>query len=112
MPKSRVKAPICDVTISPVVDIIVIMANISQKIGVRSISAGADVWTGLREPCVRRLCEPPCAAATPGPAGAGPARPREPTTPKTTPKRVSASLIASIAQHAGDRKVVSSAPMP
>ena len=40
MPKSRVNAAICDVTISPAVDIIVIMTNISQKIGVRSICRG------------------------------------------------------------------------
>ena len=40
IPKSRVNAPICDVTISPVVDIIVIIANISQKTGVPSISCG------------------------------------------------------------------------
>ena len=40
MPKSRVKAPICEVTIRPVVDIIVIIANISQKIRVPSISTG------------------------------------------------------------------------
>ena len=40
MPKSRVNTAICDVTINPAVDIIVIITNISQKIGVRSISAG------------------------------------------------------------------------
>ena len=40
MPKSRVNAAICEVTINPAVDIIVIMTNISQKIGVRSISSG------------------------------------------------------------------------
>jgi len=49
IPKSRVNAAICDVTISPAVDIIVIITNISQKIGVRSISAGvklAPAWLG------------------------------------------------------------------
>ncbi len=40
IPKSRVNAAICEVTINPAVDIIVIMMNINQKIGVRSISAG------------------------------------------------------------------------
>ncbi|VTM71346.1 Uncharacterised protein [Raoultella planticola] len=38
MPKSSAKTAICDVTISPEVDIIAIMANISQKSGWRSIS--------------------------------------------------------------------------
>ena len=47
MPKSRVNAPICDVTISPVVDIIVIMANISQKIGVREHLGRRDVDRGV-----------------------------------------------------------------
>ena len=39
-PKSFVNAPICDVTINPVVDIIVIIANMSQKTGVASICDG------------------------------------------------------------------------
>src|SRR5258705_2711710 len=54
MPKSRVNADICDVTISPAVDIIVIMTNISQKIGVRNISDGRqssrDPGSGIRDP--------------------------------------------------------------
>src|SRR5437016_2171563 len=47
IPKSRVKAAIFEVTISPAVDIIVIMTNINQKIVVRSIWRGAKltrVW--------------------------------------------------------------------
>ena len=38
MPKSSAKMAICEVTMSPEVDIIAIMANISQNSGWRSIS--------------------------------------------------------------------------
>ncbi len=38
MPKSSANTAICEVTISPEVDIIAIMANISQNSGWRSIS--------------------------------------------------------------------------
>ncbi|CLA27921.1 Uncharacterised protein [Mycobacterium tuberculosis] len=40
-PKSFVKFANCEITISPPVDIIVIITNISQKIGVLSICFGA-----------------------------------------------------------------------
>src|SRR5213080_4977422 len=52
IPKSRVNAAICEVTINPAVDIIVIMTNISQKIGVRNMSAGRtsrDSGLGTRD---------------------------------------------------------------
>ena len=56
MPKSRVNAPICEVTISPLVDIMVIITNISQKIGVRSICAGRKfgAFAAGRDRAVRR----------------------------------------------------------
>ncbi len=41
-PQSREKAPNWEMTIRPELAIIVIMTNISQKIGVRSISAGGE----------------------------------------------------------------------
>src|SRR5579871_593381 len=40
MPKSRITGANCETTISPPVDIMVIMRNISQKIGVRIICSG------------------------------------------------------------------------
>ena len=40
MPKSFITGPNCDTTISPPVDIIVIIRNISQNTGVFSISPG------------------------------------------------------------------------
>ena len=46
IPKSRVNAAICDVTINPAVDIIVIMTNINQKIGVRNISNAVKLAPG------------------------------------------------------------------
>ena len=51
MPKSAVKAPICEVTIRPLVDIIVIITNSSQNTGVRSILRGPTLATsGTRRP--------------------------------------------------------------
>jgi hypothetical protein len=49
IPNSAAKAAICEVTIRPEVDIIVIITNISQKAGVRSMSpvvAGGVVCRG------------------------------------------------------------------
>ncbi len=44
-PKSLAKVPICEMTIRPEVDIMVIIANISQKSGVRSICFGVAPFT-------------------------------------------------------------------
>ena len=73
-PNSLAKAANCATTIRPPVDIIAIMANISQKSGLRSISAGATSRAAL-------------AALSAGMAGVSPAfgvrRPRAAATPMT-----------------------------
>ena len=76
MPKSAANAPICEVTISPVVDISVIIANISQKIGLRSMSAVAVL--------PRRTELAPDAACEAG-GDLRPSAARTPTTPKMMP---------------------------
>jgi len=81
MPKSPANAPICDVTIRPEVDIIDIIANISQKTGLRSIDA------------VSRSAAP--LASRVGAAAAGGARrPRAASTPTAPRIRPNLSSVA------------------
>jgi len=55
MPKSWAKIAICEVTIRPEVDIMVIIKNISQNSGWRSISPGRNCrWAGA--PMVASRC--------------------------------------------------------
>ena len=60
IPKSSAKIAICEVTISPEVDIMVIMINISQNSGLRSISFGAKlfslIFNGLLTGCALACC--------------------------------------------------------
>ena len=82
MPKSAVKAPICEVTISPLVLIMVIITKSSQKIGVRSICRGVK----SRLPATKRG---EAVARGPRPAATGgrrkPCATRKPVSPKSAP---------------------------
>ena len=77
MPKSPANAPICDVTIRPEVDIIDIIANISQKTGLRSMDAVS--MSRSAAPLASRVG----AAATGG--ARRPRAARTPTAPKIRP---------------------------
>ncbi len=84
--ETSAKTAICDVTISPEVDIIAIMANISQKSGWRSIS---------REVNCRLLCATVWLAGNAPLSGGSfsPSLARNPTVAKRRPKTVMVVLI-------------------
>jgi hypothetical protein len=93
-----------DVTMSPPVDIMVIITNISQKIGVFSILAGAT-----SSPCVR------VAAGTETSPGRGSRRPsaaRTPTLPRMTPNTIRVIGAPEEASIEEMGNVVSMAPIP
>ena len=93
-----------DVTINPPVDIIVIMTNISQKIGVFSILAGATSF-----PCARMVAG---AAASPARGSRRPSAARTPTLPRMTPNTV--NVAGAPREESIDEmgNVVSMAPIP
>ena len=103
-PKSRAKLAKFDVTMRPPVDIMVIITNISQKIGVFSILAGATLFP--------RACDAAGARISSGRGSRRPSAARTPTPPRMRPnttKVLGAPEAASI-EEIGN--VVSMAPIP
>ena len=105
-PKSRAKVAICEVTIRPEVDIMVIIANINQNSGVRSI------WRGARSCVLAAMAGAGMAAAW---LASGERRACEAMTPITANTRPNCQSVVSnpaLASEAEIGKVVRIAPMP
>lgn len=102
MPKSAANTPICDVTISPDVDIRLIITNISQKIGVLSMSVGAT----------SRSPRTTLAAVSVTGGDFSPSAAMMPITPRINPQRISVAGSPADASVSAIGNVVAIAPMP
>lgn len=105
-PKSAAKVAICEVTMRPDVDIMVIIANISQKIGVFKVCEGRKLLTAGAE------AEPGEAAASCVGGTRKPCEASRPTTANAMPKIQSVASMPRTCSDVAIGNVVTIAPIP